>query len=793
MGLRVEPISAKHRRLRRLIQEFNKIPAEDVVQRLFQLQKINYSINSTPIFEGEYKWLAATDKDSWQAHLKAFGINPDGSFFFKGFQFAKAVAQQIDASEIKMMEPREDLYELMQKRDTLLKSGEPFSQVKSQFLAISYRLNQLAERDTILKKSLDEHKQILRLAKRKISAIKGESDLQSSEYKTEPLGEKHVNNYNFKFKMKRWKDLVIRVEDRNDLGFEQDLHSFPVAKYFINDAALFMMQFKTEDNKEIEYKPVVISQFAEQGSLVDVAKKLKGQSQQTIAAITKYYFSQINDFCLKLQQAGAYHPDIKLTNFLVHKNKLLVSDRKTFVRSPKPLANDLRSTPRYAPPQYLACLDDECENYTPTARTTRIDVKQLMSYQIGKALKEFLIVTQLGRLPEKSREEKSNVLAHFHKPYRAITNLTILVDELTRFEEGKRLTIEQFQRLLPYINHETDFFYQQLEQELSAKSLGIEQELHEVKKLLYSHEFEGINYLERANVVFSAISDRYPSEPRLNYIAEKLATKCYQNYSKKYFSEISQEIETALFTQDWNSASWWRQMIHTLSFGFFRVARVTTADKIEISLDFNDQNFQTHFIQFEFLPAEELDSLGLTEAKNFKEYFKVHLDEIRELNNKESIREEEEAVDETEATKVSQSHVLKKEKEEAEESDEDLLPSETRIIKDVATKKDTKNSEEDSTSIQSSTAVPPTEPQKVASPTEEKTQHTRKDSVTLAENYRFFQALAKAYKDVDDPQRKSAHRVPSTLFRGEIGSRHPRVEDIFKTNSQEHVSVNARN
>lgn len=224
----------------------------------------------------------------------------------------------------------------MQERDALLKSTRSFSEIKEQFLAISERLSVLAEKESILKKNLDDHAQILSLAKEKIRAIKGESDLSSSDYKTEVLGEKQVNNFNFKFRMKGWKEaLVFRVEDRNDLSFEQDLHSYPVSKYFANDVALFMMQFKSEDHKEIEFKPVVLSQFANQGSLLDIAKKLKGQPQQKIAAITKYYFNQINDFCLKLKEANAYHPDIKLSNFLMHNHKLLISDRKTFVRSPK--------------------------------------------------------------------------------------------------------------------------------------------------------------------------------------------------------------------------------------------------------------------------------------------------------------------------------------------------------------------------------------------------------------------------------------------------------------------------
>ncbi|KTD40972.1 LegK7 family Dot/Icm T4SS effector kinase [Legionella parisiensis] len=803
MGLTVKPINAKHRRLIRQIHEFNKIPEEDVVQRLFYLQKINYHINSIPIFEGEFKWLAARGPESWRAHQERFGVNPDGSFFFKGIQFAKAVASQVTAPLISpgLKEEIEgkDIYELMQERDALLKSARPFSEIKERFLAISAHLSVIAEKENILKKNLDDHAQILSLAKDKISAIKGENDLSSSDYKTEILGEKQVNNFNFKFRMKGWKEsLVFRVEDRNDLSFEQDLHTYPVSKYFANDVALFMMQFKSEDQKEIEFKPVVLSQFANQGSLLDIAKRLKGQPHQKIAAVTKYYFNQINDFCLKLKEANAYHPDIKLSNFLVHNQKLLVSDRKTFVRSPKPLASILRSSPRYAPPQYLACLDEACEDYLPKAKTTQIDIEQLMSYQIGKALKEFLIVTQLGDITEKSDEKHRSVLAHFEKPNRAITNLSILVDELTRYQEGKRLTIEQFKRLLPFVNHNIDDFYKQLEMELPAKHLGIERELDEIEQLLNKNECEDITFLEQANIVFVAISEQDPKEPRLNRMAEKLAIKSYQEYSESYFSQISQDIEASLLAKDWDSASWWRQIIHTLSFGFFRVKRVTTADNIDISLNFNDQEFRTHFIQLEFLPATILDSLGATEANNFNDYFQAHLDEIRALNDTNSNSEEEEVdVLETQKDPTEEEASVPS---PTEKKDEELLSTETIVVKNNSTEKSDGATSPTKTSADvkpHASEESPAGQQKTASQTD-KPKHKKRTSVDLKENYRFFAKLAKGAKD-DDPQvkKRSIRRVGSTLFRGEKNSHYPKAQDIFrqpqavqeKISTQEHLTT----
>ncbi|HHT0593615.1 TPA: LegK7 family Dot/Icm T4SS effector kinase [Legionella anisa] len=794
MGLTVKPINTRNRKLIRQINEFNTIPAEDAAKHLFYLQKINYLINATPIFEGEFKWLSASGPESWRAHQETHGINPDASFLFKGIQFAQAVAAQVPASlissELKDEIEGKNIYQLMQERDALLKSAKAFDEIGERFLAISFRLSLLAEKDTVLKKTLDEHAQTLSLAKEKISAIKGESDLSSSAYETEILGEKQVNNFNFKFRMKGWKKtLVFRVEDRHDLSFEQDLHSYPVSQYFANDVALFMMQFKSEDHEHIEFRPVVLSQFADQGSLLDIAKKLKGQPQQKIAAITEYYFNQVNDFCLKLKDAGAYHPDIKLSNFLAHKHKLLVSDRKTFVRTPKPLASTLRSSPRYAPPQYLACLDEECEDYISKAYTTQIDVEQLMSYQMGKMLKEFLILTQLDEIAEKSNEKPRTVLAHFEKPNPAITNLSILVEELTRYDEGKRLTIEQFKRLLPFVNHNVDNFYKQLEKELPAKNLGIEHELNKMEQLLHNNKLHGINFLEQANIIFATVSEQKGSkEPRFNRIGEKLAIKCYQECSESYFFQISQKIETALLIKDLESASWFRRIVHTLSFGFFRVARVTTADNIEISLNFNDQEFRTHFIQMEFLPATILDSFGTSEANNFKDYFQAHLDEIRALNDSESNGEKEE----------EEVNILEKQKDStekatndpipqkgAEEEDEKTLSAGTMIVKNISTKKSEETSPPTKTATDEETSAEeesPTKQQKTASQTDKKPQHKKKTSVDLAENYRFFAKLAKGGIEDDDPQvkKRSIRRVGSTLFRGEKRSHYPKAQEIFK-------------
>ncbi|MCE0724141.1 hypothetical protein [Legionella resiliens] len=171
-------------------------------------------------------------------------------------------------------------------------------------------------------------------------------------------------------------------------------------------------------------------------------------------------------------------------------------------------------------------------------------------------------------------------------------------------------------------------------------------------------------------------------------MAEKLAIKSYQEYSESYFSQISQDIEASLLAKDWDSASWWRQIIHALSFGFFRVKRVTTVDNIDISLNFNDQEFRTHFIQLEFLPATILDSLGATEANNFNDYFQTHLDEIRALNDPASNSEEEEIdVSEKKKDPTEEETSAPLPQKGADKKDEESLSTETMVIKNNSTKK----------------------------------------------------------------------------------------------------------
>lgn len=171
MPLKKQPFTRFfQRQLEVLIDGFNKTPEEDVIQRLFYLQKINYYINSIDMEMGLFEWIdaSAKDKQSLQAYLIAHGINPVGSFLFKGMQFAKAVSAQIE-TPLSTQEDEKDFDQFMQERDALLSSNLSFEESKKRFIEISYQLNLLAEKDAGLKNTLADHAQILSLAKEKLT------------------------------------------------------------------------------------------------------------------------------------------------------------------------------------------------------------------------------------------------------------------------------------------------------------------------------------------------------------------------------------------------------------------------------------------------------------------------------------------------------------------------------------------------------------------------------------------------------------------------------------------------
>ncbi|CEG57529.1 hypothetical protein [Legionella fallonii] len=640
--------SSKNRKLIGLVNQFNKLPEDDHIKRLFHLQKINYVLNTMPQNIELYDWINNPGEKGWFRHLEMYGINPHASFFMKGLQFAQAVCAKIEPVEMVRLDSKfkEKLdvdnnkgyeYPLMQERDQLLKN-EQNEQWEELYIANCYQLATYSARDQRIQTRIKLHSEIVEMAKKKIHEVQGKDTSAHTgptpSYHTKVLGAHTNNNANFEFKMGGWKDLfVFRVEDRAELGLEQDLHSFEVSKYFIEDFAVFVMPFKTQESP-IELKPVVLSQFANQGSLADLASALHKQkeSMSNIGPITADYFTLLSHFCLKLIETKTYHPDIKLTNFLAHNNLIRVSDRKTFVREEEPLVNTLRVSPEYAPDEIINCLNEDWTGYNATQGRTKVNMPAVMAYQLGMALKEFLILTQLGEHPDDFRKPERTAISYFTsatketRETRTIMNLSLLVQELTRSEPEKRLSIRQFHELLHFRMQPSESFYQKLEELLPSKNIGIQEDVDAINNLL-NGDLADTELLTQANQLFIKLFTRDSIDHRLTRLAEKLAIKCYRGCAESFFTK---SIEAELLNRDWQEAPWYRKFFHIFSFGFFRVEKVTRIEDIKDSMGINleGEEFQTYFSHLMFLPPSELESLGRLESIYFKDLINDNLDKI---------------------------------------------------------------------------------------------------------------------------------------------------------------------
>jgi serine/threonine protein kinase len=461
-------------KLQTLVKEFNGIPEDNEIQRLYQLQKINQYLNELELNKILFQWRneKSTTTGSWESLLHVYDINPDASFFLKSIQFANAIAEKTQNPQLVA---ETDLYKLMQERDTLLSTGNLTEEQIKRFAELCCQMKHIAETEQLHRDTIANLVEILKRVQMKISNIKGHIDDNSGEYYTEPLG-KGNNNYNFILHLKDSPEkLVVRVEDREVLSIEQRLQSHPVSRYFGNDIAVFMMEMKDDSNKVV-YKPMVISHYANQGDLLAVAKSLKNKRVEEVAGAAIHYSTQINDFCIKLMQAGFYHPDLKAANILSHNGVVRICDRKTFIDQSNPIANTVRSSPRYAPPEYLKCLNKTGNAFNSKARKTHLNMPQFMAYQVGMLLKEFLLKTQVDKLPDSYWDQNCQLNKYFSKRSRAITNLDLIIRELTEEDPSKRLSIEQFQFLLKFISQPHKAFCKEVE-----KILPVEDE--EIKKI----------------------------------------------------------------------------------------------------------------------------------------------------------------------------------------------------------------------------------------------------------------------------------------------------------------------
>ena len=293
-------------------------------------------------------------------------------------------------------------------------------------------------------------------------------------------------------------------------------------------------------------------------------------------------------------------------------------------------------------------------------------MEQFMSYQVGMAMKEFLILSLFGEIQEDYWNPYSGISIFLDKPSSTVMNIDLLIRELTHEEEGRRLPIEHLQKLLPYIMRSNESFMEELDK-MFPLSAEINEEIEQIKKLLLNAEkLQGAAFLAKANPLFNAVSKRAPAEPRLTWYAEKLGAKCYNECSKQYWAQLSHKLESVLLIKDWAKATWYRKLAHIISFGYFRVPQVTDITEINtvdentllakdwakapwyrklahiVSFGYfrvpkvtdvneanvvepNDPEFRSHLPQLDFLSPSAMNHLGSTKADHLREYLRFIL------------------------------------------------------------------------------------------------------------------------------------------------------------------------
>lgn len=523
------PAESHHPELRDLVQSYNQLnPQEQGLECVFLLQKINHYLETCHPDSSLQNWCMAVGVNSWEAHLQRYGISRDGSTLVKNIQFATAVRQHAPVAPPTHM----DYFAALQERNALLSST--WSGITDDEMARYIQYNQIIinkyEQDPNLQDKFLRSRYFLSLCYAKMEAIKGVVDQGFEIFQTSPLG-KQVNNKNFTLEVEgEEKQLVLRVEDRDSLLNEQVLQTFPVSDYFSEEYYTIMLPFRT--GYLTTYRPVVLSEFVEQGALDAYAVTLQPLSPIEVTLEVQRIFNLLSDFCLKLMASDHYHPDIKLSNFLTDGQTIKVSDRKNITSKINPNGTEITSTVAFAPPEFQACLNNLKTAISPVkASKITMDMPKFMSYQMGMALKEFLLSTMIMKeITMDIFMEWTHISNLSQGTTRSQNNLFVLVQELTRARPNDRLSIENFQNLLNKIHLPHHVFLEEVEKVSPRLALSNHQVLAVIEAVLntsvLSPELEQQwNQIEENNSDFLSLY----ADPRI-----------------RFFEKASQEIKEYL-------------------------------------------------------------------------------------------------------------------------------------------------------------------------------------------------------------------------------------------------------
>lgn len=467
------------------ITEYNEISENRSIKKLYYLQKINHYFREfmakghKAVIDWSHicVWSRQEDKTSdeveesgFEHHLQRYGIHRDASELLQSIEFSEAVVHfgkplyDTDKSFYQSLRDRDATFTATDKTeaDKIKEYHENNASIWNFYLT-----------DETLRTTILRQRNILILIYPKLEAIQELVQQNFEGFASKIMGSLPANNQNFNFTVenpftmdeffpKKQHQLVIRVEDRNSLGDDRLLQTYPVSEYFIEEYATVMVLFR--DGQQETYLPVVISEYAPQGNLKTYAQSLYGKNDLEILKKTVDIFEQMSDFCLELKESGHYHPDIKLTNFLIHHDdQLRISDRKTIIDSERPIANTVCSTYDFSPPEYQQCFMNG--NGGPVVKKVMerltMEMNSFMSYQLGNVLKEFILESHNISYEKDKSAIRDKLLADLiskKKPNHNENNLLKLIQALTQKNPLKRLSILNFKALLEKTNcNEAEF------------------------------------------------------------------------------------------------------------------------------------------------------------------------------------------------------------------------------------------------------------------------------------------------------------------------------------------------
>lgn len=247
------------------------------------------------------------------------------------------------------------------------------------------------------------------------------------------------NNINFKLvpnsiDTENMPPIVLQVE-----GIDASMQITPLLKHttlqpFLSDDYLVRQPIEDDQSRGINLK-----EYADKGDLQNEATKLNESER-----IEKSYqrFSDLTNFCQKLNAEHAVYTDIKTSNFLIRgDDTVFTADYKSikFLGDENKLkASDVVGTQDYIPPESIVNAVD-------------IDPEKFMSYQIGLAYYEYLVCPKeddswLNKETWIDGGPNFNLPPFKHTPEGSL--LKALIQSTLEPEPGKRANLQQIQGAL---------------------------------------------------------------------------------------------------------------------------------------------------------------------------------------------------------------------------------------------------------------------------------------------------------------------------------------------------------